>query len=238
MTNFFDFQIDKLVVYSDDFQTKEFLFNTSNSFYKEDVVNFIKQETQAGNPSVIYWNSAEYTLIPQSIFLSKHIPDYLKLNFGELEKDNDYHFDILYSHQAVIVYALPKWIKDLKDNYFPIIPLKHHAGQLLTRSRGQLQDFVSIVVYKDFFSIIILKNGKLQSCNSIEYQTEIDIIYFLLLHQQKLELSASTKLDLFTIEANFTNNQIQDSLTTFKEFENYQITWNDKNEFYKSILCV
>jgi hypothetical protein len=144
----------------------------------------------------------------------------------------------LHSQQAVVVYAIPRWIKELKETYYPIIPLKHHAGQLIARTRGEFNDFVSLVIYKEHFLITILKNGKLQICNSIEYQNDIDILYFLMLHQQKLTLSSICKLTIYDFEATFSMNQIKESFANFKEFENYQISWNDKNEFYKTILCV
>ena len=238
MTNFFDFHKDKLAIYSNSSEWKEISFNFSNSFFKDEVLSFIKENTFAGNPSSIYWETSNFTLIPQSVFHSKHIENYLQLNFGEISSENDYHFDVLHSQQAVIVYAIPKWVKELKEQYFPIIPLKHHAGQLLARSRGEMNDFVSIVVYKEHFLIIILKNGKLQICNSIEYQNEIDILYFLMLHQQKLELSSKTKLNFYEFETSIPFNQIQDSFSNFKEFENYKINWSSRDEFYKTILCV
>jgi hypothetical protein len=238
MTNFFDFHKDKLVVYFNNTNFKETIFNYGNSFFKDDVLNFIKENTSTGNPSVVYWETPLFTLIPQSIFHSKHISNYLDLNFGELAKDFDFHFDLLHSQQAVIVYAIPRWIKELKETYYPIIPLKHHAGQLIARTRGELNDFVSLVIYKEHFLITILKNGKLQICNSIEYQNDIDILYFLMLHQQKLTLSSTCKLTIYDFEATFPMNQIKESFTNFKEFENYQISWNDKNEFYKTIFCV
>lgn len=238
MTNFFDFHKDKLAIYSNEAKWDEIFFNFSNSFFKDEVISFIKERTVKGNPSSIYWETPNFTLIPQSVFHSKHIENYLQLNFGELSSEDDYHFDILHSQQAVIVYSIPKWIKELKENYFPIIPLKHHAGQLLARSRGEMNDFGSIVVYKEQFLIIIVKNGKLQICNSIEYQNDIDILYFLMLHHQKLELSSSTKVNFYSFETNFPLNQIQDSISNFKEFENYKINWSSRDEFYKTILCV
>jgi hypothetical protein len=238
MTNFFDFHKDKLAIYSNSSEWKEINFNFLNSFFKDEVLSFIKENTNAGAPSSIYWETSNFTLIPQSVFHSKHIENYLQLNFGQISSENVYHFDVLHSQQTVIVYSIPKWIKELKEQYFPIIPLKHHAGQLLVRSRGEMNDFVSIVIYKEHFLITILKNGKLQICNSIEYQNEIDILYFLMLHHQKLGLSANTKLNFYHFETTIPINQIQDSFNNFKEFENYQIHWNDKNEFYKNILCV
>jgi hypothetical protein len=238
MTNFFDFHKDKLAIYSNSSEWKEMNFNFSSSFFKDEVLSFIKENTFAGNPSSIYWETSNFTLIPQSVFHSKHIENYLHLNFGDISSENDYHFDILHSQLAVIVYSIPKWIKELKEQYFPIIPLKHHAGQLLARSRGEMNDFVSIVVYKEHFLITILKNGKLQICNCIEYQNEIDILYFLMLHHQKLELSSIAKLNFYEFETSIPSHQIQDSFSNFKEFENYKINWNTRDEFYKTILCV
>ena len=238
MTNFFDFHKDKLVVYFDNAEFKETKFSFSNSFFKDDVVNFIKENSVSGNPSTVYWETSIFTLIPQSVFHSKHIDTYLQLNFGENSQENEFHFDVLHSHQAVIVYSIPKWIKELKEKYYPIIPLKHHAGQLLARSRGEMGDYIALVVYEEHFLITILKNGKLQISISIEYQNDVDILYFLILHQQKLSLSPTCKMTIFNFEASFPINQIQESLANFKEFENYQIDWKDKNDFYKSILCV
>lgn len=238
MTNFFDFHKDKLIVYSDIFEWDDLNFNFVNSFYKEEVLSFIKEKVIAGNPSTMYWETPYFTLIPQSIFHSKHIENYLELNFGELSSEQDFHFDILHNHQAVIVYTVPKWIKELKETYFPIIPLKHHASQLLARSRGEINDYVSIVVYKEQFLIIILKKGKLQICSSVEYSNEIDILYFLILHHQKLELSSTTKLNCYVFETNTPINQIQDSFSSFNEFQNYKINWYSRDEFYKTILCV
>jgi len=238
MTNFFDFQKDKLVVYFNDSSTKEFDFDLSNSFFKENVVDFIKSQISSGNPSVIYWYSNQFTLLPQSVFSSKFLDDYIKLNFGEIPNDLTYHFDILHTQQAVLVYTLPNWIKELKEKYFPIVPLKHHAGQLITRSRGEMNDFVSISVYKNDFTILILKNGKLQICNSFEYQTDVDLIYFFMLNFQKLELNSSTKVSINIFESAFTTEQFQESFSSFKEFEQLQLSWDNQLNFYKNILCV
>jgi hypothetical protein len=54
-----------------------------------------------------------------------------------------------------------------------------------------------------------------------------------MLHQQKLTLSSICKLTIYDFEATFSMNQIKESFANFKEFENYQISWNDKNEFFE-----
>lgn len=239
MTNFFDFQSDAVVVYTtgSNPEFQEFKLNVNSAFFKEEVKDFIREQTKNGNPSAIYWYSPIFTLLPQSVFKMHDIGSYLNLNFGTTHPDDTASFDMLHAHNAVIAYSLPKWVKELKETYFPLVPLKHQAGQLLARSRGQHADFVAITIYESSFVLTVLKNGKLVICNSFEYQNEADLIYFLLLHCQKHELTAA-RLVVYNYQSTIPLNQIKESLSNFKEFENFQIEWNEKNDFYKSILCV
>lgn len=240
MANFFDFQSDTVVVYSNDSNAEfqEIKLNINSPFFKDEVKDFVRQQSQNGNPNAIYWYSPIFTLLPQSVFKMQDISSYLNLNFGAVNAEDVASFDMLHTHNAVIAYSLPKWMKELKDTYFPLVPLKHHAGQLLARTRGQHADFVAITIYESSFVLTILKNGKLIISNSFDYQNEADLIYFLLLHCQKHEMANSTRLVVYNYQSIIQINQIKESMANFSEFEVFQIEWNEKNDFYKSILCV
>jgi len=240
MTNFFDFQTDKVIAYSENNPTEflEHKFNESTSFFQEELKDFIREQSKNGNPNAFYWYSPTFTLLPQSVFKLQDVSSYLRLNFGSIKQEEVATFDMLHSQNAVIAYSLPKWIKEIKDTYFPLIPLKHQAGQLVARTRGQYSDFVSVIIYDSSFVLTLLKNGKLTICNSFEYQNETDLIYYLLLHIQKHELSISTKIVIYNYQSNIPIDQIKELTTNFSEFDNFQFEWKSKNEFYKTILCV
>ena len=240
MTNFFDFQTDKVIAYTENNSTEllEHKFNESSSFFQEELKDFIREQSKNGNPNSFYWYSPTFTLLPQSVFKLNDVSSYLHLNFGSTKTDEVATFDMLHLQNAVIAYSLPRWIKDIKDTYFPLIPLKHQAGQLITRTRGQYSDFISVIIYDSSFVLTLLKNGKLTICNSFEYQNETDLIYYLLLHIQKHELSISTKIVIHNYQSNIPIDQIIELTTNFSEFDNFQFEWKSKYEFYKTILCV
>jgi len=239
--NFFEFQEKQVLLFSQARNEQRFVEHTlepSQPFFRESLIEFVRKETANETPRVMYWFDPYFAIIPQSVFRSKDIESYLKLNFGENKNSLSPQFDVIHAHQAVVVYAIPIWLQTFKEQYFPLLAIKHIGGQLLNRSRNQVEDLVSIVLYEKEFLLTITKKGVLQTCNCFNYQTELDIAYYLLLHFQKSALSAQAKCVLYAHSTAINAEQFPVICESFAELQTVNWEIKSKNEFLNAVLCV
>ncbi len=239
--NFFEFQENQVLLFSQARNEQHFVehaLQSTQPFFRESLIEFIRKETANEAPRVMYWFHPHFAIIPQSVFRSKDIESYLTLNFGDNKNSLSPQFDVIHAHQAVVAYAIPDWLQAFKEQYFPLVAIKHVGGQLLNRSRNQVEDLVSIVLYEKEFLLTITKKGVLQTCNCFNYQTDVDIAYYLLLHFQKLALSAQSKCVLYAHSTAINAEQFPAVCESFAELQAVKWEIKSKNEFLSSVLCV
>ena len=165
--------------------------------------------------SIVYATSL-YSLVPSSLFDSSKASEYLKFNSKILA--NDFiAFDNLENHNITIVYIPFININNYLFDRFGDFNYYHSSTVLLNNILEKEKSFtlpkVFINVTDTIFDFIVVKNGKLLICNSYEFNTPEDFIYYILFCLEQLKMNPDT-VDVY----------ISGSIE--KEDQNYNILFN------------
>lgn len=138
-------------------------------------------------------NSVSFTLVPHALYDPAQKENYLdfvhrKMNSGVILE----HF--LNSAEAWVVYSINKNLSELLNRNFSSAKLLHHAGAMietiLPRYRhSELRNPVFVNIRTGSFDIIVLKEGKLLYCNSFEWRSNEDLVYYLIFVLDQLNLN-------------------------------------------------
>lgn len=156
------------------------------------------EQTLAQNPvfetpfreiAVVYATPV-YTLVPTHLFDASKASEYLKFNSKILP--NDYiATDVLDELNITVVYVPFMNINNFFFEKYGSFDYFHSAS-ILIKKLVQHQNFPSPHIFLHFldnhFDCIILKNGQLDLCNSYNYKTPEDFIYFTLFSMEQLNL--------------------------------------------------
>ena len=133
-----------------------------------------------------------YALVPTPLFDEKMASEYLKLNSKILA--NDFiAYDSLENNDITIVYIpyvnINNYLFDRFGNF-----KYYHSSTLLLKYILNLEKHTTkpkiyINVGKEIFDIIIVKDGELLLCNTYEYKTPEDFIYYILFCLEQLKLN-------------------------------------------------
>lgn len=132
-----------------------------------------------------------YTLVPKALFEEERLETYLKFNHAiDRPKDYDLLFDKVENLQLVIVYAVPKEIKNFFDQESILAKWHHFSKPLLEAAslRNTKEQLFQVHIQKNRFDALLVKGGKLQFFNSFNYETVDDFVYYLLYVMEQLKL--------------------------------------------------
>ncbi|HEX8545792.1 MAG TPA: DUF3822 family protein [Cytophagaceae bacterium] len=137
----------------------------------------------------------EFSLIPDSLFDKKYLKEYLSLNCQLTDKENE---EILYyrqnSTEAVNIFKADGKIIDwfLKSYPYHNITVIHHTSSLI---EGLLQNYVnkderSVFAYIEnkLLTLVVVNNRKLEYCNSFQFISTEDFVYYVMLVYDQLQL--------------------------------------------------
>lgn len=191
---------------------------------------------------IIYATSL-YSLVPTSLFDSSKASDYLKFNSKILNTDFIAHDDIK-NHDITVVYIpfvninnyLFDRFGDFKYYHSSTILLQH----ILEKDKSYKLPKVYLHVLNNSFDFIATRNEKLQICNTYEFNTPEDFIYYILFCLEQLKLNPDT-IDLY-VTGNIDKDDLNFSIlykyirnVSFYNYKNDLIyTENDKS--YKNLL--
>ncbi len=136
-----------------------------------------------------------YALVPTPLFDEKLTSEYLKLNSKILATDY-VAFDHLENQDITIVYIpfininnyLFERYGDFKYHHASTLLLKH----ILNAEKHSIIPKLYINLGKDIFDILIINKGELILCNSYEFKTPEDFIYYILFCLEQLKLNPET----------------------------------------------
>lgn len=148
-------------------------------------------ETTFENVSVIYANP-EYTLVPETLFDETKLSDYLKFNAKLLAND--------------FITSDPLDILDIRVVYVPYMNINnylvercgsfqyYHATSVLLQavlSAEKRSNTISAALHVQdtTLDLIIQKDGALLLCNTYQYKTPEDFIYFILFSFEQLRIN-------------------------------------------------
>ena len=143
---------------------------------------------------VIYLNNV-YTTVPLSLFEESKASEYLKFNSKILLNDYIAH-DILENDGMVVVYVPYVNINNYFFGRFGSFQYYHGITVFLkdvfSAEKHSIVSKMYLHLQEDQFDCIIVKNGKLQLCNSYPFRTPEDFIYYVLFCLEQLSLNPDT----------------------------------------------
>lgn len=133
--------------------------------------------------------SSKSTIVPTNVFNESNAASILELSFGDDFISNEIEYNRLIDPNIVNVHQLPFWIKSFFVVKFPRIVIQHEGTHLL---RGIFKGTTfklkaTITLHDDFFSLIIVKENKLQFYSYFEYSNQDDVLYYLSFVLQQLK---------------------------------------------------
>jgi hypothetical protein len=175
-----------------------------------------KELNDTFNEIAIIYATSLYSLVPSNLFDTSKTSEYLKFNSKILATDF-IAFDTLESHNITTVYIPFININNYLFDRFGDFSY-HHAStllieHLLNKEKSYALPKVYINITNHIFDFITVKNGKLIICNSYEFTTPEDFIYYILFCLEQLKINPDT-VDLY----------ISGSIK--KEDDNYKILYN------------
>lgn len=172
---------------------EELLLDLKSSFNQNKALNDTFNEV-----AIIYATSL-YSLVPSTLFDSSKASEYLKFNSKILA--NDFiAFDTLKNHNITTVYIPFININNYLFDRFGDFSYYHASTllieQLLNKEKPYALPKVYINVTNNIFDFIAVKKGKLIICNSYEFTTPEDFIYYILFCLEHLKMNPDT-VDLY-----------------------------------------
>ena len=144
---------------------------------------------------VIIYATELYSIVPTSLFDESKASEYLKFNSKILA--NDFiAFDQLEDNDVTIVYIPFININNYLFERFGHFNYYHSNTLLLKHLLSNEKHYslprVYINILEKSFDIIIINNGTLQLCNSYNYNTPEDFMYYILFCLEQLKLNPDT----------------------------------------------
>lgn len=143
---------------------------------------------------LVYANTT-YTLVPETLFDTTKLSEYLKFNAKIL------HGDFIAYEQV--------GVNDLNVVYVPLVNINnffyetfgdfqyYHAATILldhvlSQEQKNMENQAYIHVHKSHFDVVLLKKGALRLCNSYSYQTPEDLAYYILFALEQHKMNPET----------------------------------------------
>ena len=144
---------------------------------------------------VVVHRNAFFTIVPQALFQSDHLEEYLKLNIKILQDDVIAH-DELETQEMVNVYVPFMNINNYIYELFGEFVYMHNGTvlieTLLTKYGNQEETVCYGYVGKNLLDIVVMRQKQLLLYNSFHYSTKEDFAYYLLFVMEQLELNTDT----------------------------------------------
>lgn len=138
-----------------------------------------------------------YSIVPEEYFIEEEASNYLKFNTKILKTDVVAH-DLMEATNMVNVYIPYTNITNYFFDKYGEFEYKHSisvfAEAMLSLEKSMLAK-VYLNNYKDYYDLIIVRNGKLLLSNTFKYDSAEDFIYYLLFTLEQLKLDPS-EIDL------------------------------------------
>ncbi|MCG2418667.1 DUF3822 family protein [Aequorivita sp. F47161] len=155
--------------------------------------NNAELNTNFAQVTVVY-SSPIYSVIPAPLFDETKASEYLKFNSKILANDYMAH-DVIELKNIVVVYIPFMNINNFFFEKYGSFSYYHSVSVMLkTLLEKENYSLPKMFLHfqKNNFDCIILKNGELQLCNSFQYKTPEDFIYYTLFCLEQLHLNPDT----------------------------------------------
>lgn len=181
------------------------------------IFNKNKELNDTFNEVAVIYATSLYSLVPSYLFDASKTSEYLKFNAKILATDF-IAFDTLENHNITTVYIPFININNYLFDRFGDFSYYHSSSLLIEHLLSEEKSDASVKVYINItdhiFDFIAVKNGELIICNSYEFTTAEDFIYYILFCLEQLKLNPDT-VDLYI------SGSIKKEEDTYKILYNY-----------------
>lgn len=219
--------------------SKEPIYFTAVTFKNaqtpEELLHHIKEKlntdaslTDAFKEIKLIYNTPTNSLVPTTLFDENKSKDYLKYSVKVLASDfiaNDEIRDAEINIVYIPFININNWFFEKYGSFE-----YYHAITLLIENLLKTEKYATstnayVHVSKNIFDLLIFEKGKLIFCNTFEYHTPEDFIYYILFVFEQLQLDPNTTPCILLGEINKTDNLYA---ITYKYIKDVQ--------FFKSML--
>ena len=149
--------------------------------------NIIDKEMEI---AAVIFDSKDGLLLPNELYNPEKREEFYKLNYTRIPSGKIIKEQQINEINATLIYSCKQWFYDFFQEHFKDTALLNSTGLYLKKciSAREFKD-IHIIIKRDTFDILKFKNNSLISYNSIEYTSTNDIIYFLIGHLEKMNLT-------------------------------------------------
>lgn len=143
---------------------------------------------------ILIYSTSIYSLVPLSLFDESRAADYLKFNSKILA--NDYIAHDVIEKQGIVVVYVP--FMNINNYFFEKYGSfnYYHSTTVMLKTILEKELYSLPKMYINFqqhcFDCVVLKNGRLELCNTYTYHTAEDFIYYTLFCMEQLKLDPET----------------------------------------------
>lgn len=148
-----------------------------------------KQLSQPIDEVILLFSNDLYSLIPHALFVEEEASNYLKYNTKILKTDIVAH-DIVIQDEMVNVYIPYTNITNYLFDRYGEFEYKHSVSILVQELLKDPASDVQAYLFnsKGYYDLVVFKGDKLLLCNTFNYETKEDFIYYLLFTAEQLKL--------------------------------------------------
>ncbi len=143
--------------------------------------------------TLVLWGGHTYTLVPGALYDIEHSDQYLSF-VRTVHAGESIQQDALKNLDAYNIYSIPHILKEGISQLFPKARTQHaissFAEKLLIRYKSNAGSPTIVVNLSALsFDLVVLKDGHLLFCNSFEYSTAEDVLYYILFAFEQLKIT-------------------------------------------------
>ena len=171
-----------------------FLHKKKSNFALKTIKKYIKSFSKENIPSevkLIYYNKTS-TLVPSTLFDHKNSLNYLKYNTS-INIDDIAANDQVLNHEINNVYIPNTEINNFIFEKFKTFDFFHYSSLIIEKISNELAEKFSEKVFVNindgFIDVLFFKDKKLMFYNSYDYNSDEDILFYLLFCFSELKLN-------------------------------------------------
>jgi hypothetical protein len=147
--------------------------------------------------------SPRFTLVPSALFDPASKNEFFSLNH-RIEEGRSILLNKAEDPDVYIVFSVIKNIHDVLEEYYPAVHPYVHLKSLFTHIAGSAKsmtgNYIHLHVERDYFNLIIFRDNQLKFCNTFNYRSVPDIMYFVFNVFSKLGLKQEETINISGIK--------------------------------------
>jgi hypothetical protein len=139
----------------------------------------------------IGYASPHFTIIPATLFNQSKLAEYANFQFDAALEDVFY--DTLSAQGIVFIYTMPRQLAQFVRDNFAGVKIRHAAAftisHYLNLYKNKPGEHLHIHIWRGRLEIVAIKNAKLLLYNTFAFETNEDLLYFILNVYEQVELN-------------------------------------------------